>query len=999
MEYDVTTWQQGLRDDGVPSEVGLASYLFEASTTAFAALLQVLTADTARFDAELYESLREEFKKYYIWNEGFSTASGDLDDILACSKNLKATVLRLMVQWARAACRVPVVMSTYDWAPASVKISELLERAQTVGQVADAVGDEVKIRHATIPDDANDSESDTNSESDSDLYLRDDTFEDIVEDLRVFVESLVDLTPSLENPANDTIMVEESLVQSDDLSSVNESARPFALIIKDRFPSTDINLVKKLGEINWHRRQRLRDKLAAAPPMSGISSSDSQQSSDRDTVMPISQRGDFIDRNTDSSTVRASTDVSSAYQTVTTSNYSESSIFDRNSMVPTRRSIAESVTSFVTSVAEGIDDGQRRIPTLPDDHDFESPFQCQICGDVLRNIRNRVDWKKHVYDDLEPYVCLFSNCSLGLHTFQSRRTWIMHEFQMHRIDTKWPCNMCKESFASTESLQSHIESTHKQAFAFSQVEQLITASKRNIVRSAETEICPFCLTYPARTQKVFASHVGRHLQEISLSALPRIDLLSGNNSDDDDDVHDSSDDGTYNTSMNDDIKRKLYYESSVGSSGHESNLESTTKQYTRTYNEPVSGSGAVTVKSAERGAASQANVQSPSKAQELDDDDLVRTPQDRRQDTLVTTRFERTSTTADLGGELGPSLSTQAVVPLRESSPTKVDYSDESRRKLSPASKSKASSAGEAIPTSSTEKRKSSRFLSRLFSPSPSAANLKISAPANPLHGLPKEWTEIISTTYPSTSGPVENPETLRDIIEFYKENSEPPPYPNIEQFAAPSESRTTQVVLLSKVRKLQRVLPETVRILDNLIAGDLTEDQIIGLKTGLAIHSSQVDYIESILDFMSIFDRSIIGDILNLSIGYITNILTLLQPLASTDESERSSLLSTTPQGSISGASVHSLLSSAHTLTRPELEKQEKAKHQARMVMAVFEQLQQVVTDMEVNLAKSKEKEAQRKKPLPPIPVDVATSSLTAKADDSFKSDYPFPTRSNLLL
>lgn len=52
-----------------------------------------------------YESLRDEFRKFYIWNQGFSTSTGDLDLILSSSKNLKATVLGLMVLWVKALCR------------------------------------------------------------------------------------------------------------------------------------------------------------------------------------------------------------------------------------------------------------------------------------------------------------------------------------------------------------------------------------------------------------------------------------------------------------------------------------------------------------------------------------------------------------------------------------------------------------------------------------------------------------------------------------------------------------------------------------------------------------------------------------------------------------------------------------------------------------------------------------------------------------------------------
>lgn len=103
MDHDVTLWQRNIQD-GQP-ELGVASYLFEASTVAFTALLNVLAANPAKLDPASYLVLRDEFWRYYMWNEGFSTRSGRLDHILSGSKNLKATVLNLMTHWARAVCR------------------------------------------------------------------------------------------------------------------------------------------------------------------------------------------------------------------------------------------------------------------------------------------------------------------------------------------------------------------------------------------------------------------------------------------------------------------------------------------------------------------------------------------------------------------------------------------------------------------------------------------------------------------------------------------------------------------------------------------------------------------------------------------------------------------------------------------------------------------------------------------------------------------------------
>ncbi len=97
---DVSRWQQDIQHEGVEAEVGSACSLFEAAIAALSPFLSILAADLAN-DSGAYESLRREFQKFYMWNEGYSTRTGDLDEILACSKDLKSTVLGLMAQWTK----------------------------------------------------------------------------------------------------------------------------------------------------------------------------------------------------------------------------------------------------------------------------------------------------------------------------------------------------------------------------------------------------------------------------------------------------------------------------------------------------------------------------------------------------------------------------------------------------------------------------------------------------------------------------------------------------------------------------------------------------------------------------------------------------------------------------------------------------------------------------------------------------------------------------------
>lgn len=107
MDHDVTLWQQGVQHDAEQKKVGPITQLFNATVAAFSALLHVMADNPGQYDNGLifYNTLRDEFQKFYAWNESFPSSSGELDLILSCSKNLQATVLDLMVQWAKVVCR------------------------------------------------------------------------------------------------------------------------------------------------------------------------------------------------------------------------------------------------------------------------------------------------------------------------------------------------------------------------------------------------------------------------------------------------------------------------------------------------------------------------------------------------------------------------------------------------------------------------------------------------------------------------------------------------------------------------------------------------------------------------------------------------------------------------------------------------------------------------------------------------------------------------------
>ncbi len=116
--------------------------------------------------------------------------------------------------------------------------------------------------------------------------------------------------------------------------------------------------------------------------------------------------------------------------------------------------------------------GKRYIPPLSDEAKKGAPFPCLACGGWVR-ITNNSDWKCHLYADLEPYACLEPQCSQATWCFSNRNNWISHLALDHRYQPAW-----------------------------------------------DAVTCPLCFETTEKGKLAVTTHLARHLEEISLSALP-----------------------------------------------------------------------------------------------------------------------------------------------------------------------------------------------------------------------------------------------------------------------------------------------------------------------------------------------------------------------------------------------------------------------------------------------------------------------------------------------
>ncbi|PMD16026.1 hypothetical protein NA56DRAFT_709109 [Hyaloscypha hepaticicola] len=168
---------------------------------------------------------------------------------------------------------------------------------------------------------------------------------------------------------------------------------------------------------------------------------------------------------------------------------------------------------------------------------FGEVFTCPYCW-TPQVVKNKLAWKKHVFHDLKPYVCTFKPCSLRM--FRSRNEWFAHELQNRRRE--WRCHLCSELYNSDSSLSNHLSSRHPSAAVGAQLQALILKGEEPVDRIS-TSACMLCdewetnLTNPNQdarraflnqgqsvkpygTLGQFRRHLGQHMEQLALFALP-----------------------------------------------------------------------------------------------------------------------------------------------------------------------------------------------------------------------------------------------------------------------------------------------------------------------------------------------------------------------------------------------------------------------------------------------------------------------------------------------
>ena len=173
----------------------------------------------------------------------------------------------------------------------------------------------------------------------------------------------------------------------------------------------------------------------------------------------------------------------------------------------------QSETSYATSLSRSTNS---RMPRIPKEAANEQPFECPFCH-TIAVVKDMHGWKKHVYRDLQPYVCTFRDCATADETYESRRQWFSHELQKHR--RVWACSAhCQQTFPSATQLITHMKKFSTMDVPDAQLPAFIEMRASPVPKNAKCT-CPLCSFQVTGTSSL-QKHLGRHLEELALFALP-----------------------------------------------------------------------------------------------------------------------------------------------------------------------------------------------------------------------------------------------------------------------------------------------------------------------------------------------------------------------------------------------------------------------------------------------------------------------------------------------
>ncbi|KAI8651414.1 C2H2-type domain-containing protein [Fusarium keratoplasticum] len=367
-------------------------------------------------------------------------------------------------------------------------VISLLQDLCTLVANGGSIPDTVSESHDEVEDDLADY---FNEDEDSDRS----EVEQILDEIAHVADCLLRLSVTIRNPAP-----HDQFLSRAGEGLVKEFVYWDAKHVQDKFPNVDKDLADRLGRAMARRRQYFKYREEHK-----------------------SRLAEGLDEDDADFGGRATTIASSLPEHLKEASKSTEASQTQLAILDDGRSDA-SATSYATSSP---DSTQLRVPPIPKEH-IDGSFKCPFCHMIV-SIDTRHAWKKHVFRDLRPYVCLSEACQAPDHLYTRRNDWKMH---MRREHWKtWYCPFgCDAEFDSAKGFHSHVKTAHEQNVSLEKIHALEGLSSRADIENAKGR-CPLCYDFQIESKKQYEKHVGQHLEHLALFTLPD----TGGEGDDDED--------------------------------------------------------------------------------------------------------------------------------------------------------------------------------------------------------------------------------------------------------------------------------------------------------------------------------------------------------------------------------------------------------------------------------------------------------------------------------
>ena len=129
--------------------------------------------------------------------------------------------------------------------------------------------------------------------------------------------------------------------------------------------------------------------------------------------------------------------------------------------------------------------------------------------------------RHHVFEDLLPYICTFVGCKEELRQFPSLRAWTKHEILKHRSYLVWKCPECPLEYDRANAWSTHVQEDHGRALVGPQNSSAAEAACRRRPVPINEEKCQLCNDFSSTKERDIRTHMGMHMEEIALMALPK----------------------------------------------------------------------------------------------------------------------------------------------------------------------------------------------------------------------------------------------------------------------------------------------------------------------------------------------------------------------------------------------------------------------------------------------------------------------------------------------